>query len=363
MTNDLQEAIRSIKAGDKATGKHLLAQVLKADRDNATAWLWLSTTMSNIDERRRCLKEVLRINPNHPQATAALAKLQAPPAPQPTPAFPDLPPADEDGTVPTWIQQLDKKKSVQPVTSVDFSSTSSDFLTPSLAAATQSAKTRRGLTWYEIWFSVLPNPSEKSFAFILSDPKLSLDRGLIWMFCTALIQYAVAFGLVMVIWLPMLANISAESGMTLGIAASIRNVSVLLFVVGVPVFASFYTLMFALQVGIQHLVARLFGGQGSYENLLFATAAYQAPLLLISIVAIFIPYINFCAGPILGIYTIVLMLNSLRAVYRMDVVRALTVIFLPGIVMFLICCVVGYAFQGPIQQLLMEQMLQITPVP
>ena len=39
MSNDLQQAIAAIKAGDKETGQQLLQQVINADPQNEAAWL------------------------------------------------------------------------------------------------------------------------------------------------------------------------------------------------------------------------------------------------------------------------------------------------------------------------------------
>lgn len=70
----LQQAITSIKAGDRQTGQQLLTEVLKADPGNETAWLWMSALVTG-EKRRLCLEKVLSINPNHAQARAQLAKL------------------------------------------------------------------------------------------------------------------------------------------------------------------------------------------------------------------------------------------------------------------------------------------------
>ena len=52
MTNDLQQAIAAIKAGDKKSGQQLLAQVVNADPQNEAAWLWMASTMDDSTEKR-----------------------------------------------------------------------------------------------------------------------------------------------------------------------------------------------------------------------------------------------------------------------------------------------------------------------
>lgn len=79
---DLQEAITAIKAGDKTTGKQLLIEVIKANPNNESAWLWMTRVVSSDAERVRCLQNVLKINPNNEAAKKGLATLQQREAPQ-----------------------------------------------------------------------------------------------------------------------------------------------------------------------------------------------------------------------------------------------------------------------------------------
>ena len=63
MTVTLQDAINAIQAGDLATGKSLLAKLLQQEPDNEAAWIWMSGTVEDIDQRRYCLEKALEINP------------------------------------------------------------------------------------------------------------------------------------------------------------------------------------------------------------------------------------------------------------------------------------------------------------
>lgn len=62
---DIQQAIAAIKAGDRAIGKQLLIEVLKANSDDESAWLWMTQVVSISQERLRYLQNVLKINPNN----------------------------------------------------------------------------------------------------------------------------------------------------------------------------------------------------------------------------------------------------------------------------------------------------------
>lgn len=73
---DLQQAITVIKAGDKAGGKQLLIEVIKANPHNEVAWLWMGQVVSADEERRKCLQNVLKLNPNNKVAKRGLAMIQ-----------------------------------------------------------------------------------------------------------------------------------------------------------------------------------------------------------------------------------------------------------------------------------------------
>lgn len=79
MPDKLQQAITAIKAGDKETGKRLLTEVLKSDRQNENAWLWMTQVVSSDSDRLKCLQNVLKINPNNESAKRGLSLLQEKP--------------------------------------------------------------------------------------------------------------------------------------------------------------------------------------------------------------------------------------------------------------------------------------------
>jgi hypothetical protein len=87
MTVTLQEAINAIQDGDLTGGKTLLAKLLQQEPSNEAAWIWMSGTVEDIDQRRYCLEKVLEINPANATAKAGLARLgfELPTTTPPTP--------------------------------------------------------------------------------------------------------------------------------------------------------------------------------------------------------------------------------------------------------------------------------------
>ncbi len=73
----LKRGIAALKAGQKAEARRLLAQIVQQDKDNETAWLWLSGAVDTDRERIHCLRETLRINPNNQHAQRGLETLES----------------------------------------------------------------------------------------------------------------------------------------------------------------------------------------------------------------------------------------------------------------------------------------------
>ncbi len=82
----LHEGIAAAKAGQKEQAQQLLLQVTDLDETNLLAWLWLSGVVKSRIEQEICLENVLTLDPQHPVARQALARLrQQPPTPPPQP--------------------------------------------------------------------------------------------------------------------------------------------------------------------------------------------------------------------------------------------------------------------------------------
>ncbi|RPJ01551.1 MAG: hypothetical protein EHM39_03135 [Chloroflexi bacterium] len=67
-----QEAVR---AGDKAAGRALLEKVVTRDQNSELGWFWLAAAVSDLNEKRTCLGNVLVINPNNERARNLLSQI------------------------------------------------------------------------------------------------------------------------------------------------------------------------------------------------------------------------------------------------------------------------------------------------
>lgn len=72
----LQRGIAAARSGRSAEALSILEQVVKMEPENEMAWLWLSGLMRSTEQKRACLENVLKANPENVYARAGLMRLQ-----------------------------------------------------------------------------------------------------------------------------------------------------------------------------------------------------------------------------------------------------------------------------------------------
>lgn len=80
MSDSLKAAISSAKSGDKKSAYWEFVNVIKEDpksKEAEIAWMWISTLVTDPDQKRKCLETVLSLNPHNEAAIRQLAKLGA----------------------------------------------------------------------------------------------------------------------------------------------------------------------------------------------------------------------------------------------------------------------------------------------
>lgn len=86
MDSRLDRAIEFIKIGEKSKARKLLREILKSDPRNEEAWIWMSGILDDVKQRRLCLNNALKINPDNELAKKGLAALEkGDRKPKPTP--------------------------------------------------------------------------------------------------------------------------------------------------------------------------------------------------------------------------------------------------------------------------------------
>ena len=72
----LHEGIAAAKAGDRKSARELLTRAVKLDDRNASAWLWLSGVVEDINHREICLQTALRLDPQNEAIQRGLAHVR-----------------------------------------------------------------------------------------------------------------------------------------------------------------------------------------------------------------------------------------------------------------------------------------------
>jgi thioredoxin-like negative regulator of GroEL len=71
----LQLAINTARAGNKRAARLMFEQVLKQDKNNERAMMWLAKIAESKAERQEWLRRVLNVNPNNEQARDTLKRI------------------------------------------------------------------------------------------------------------------------------------------------------------------------------------------------------------------------------------------------------------------------------------------------
>lgn len=72
-----QQGIEALQAGDRAAARKLLTQAVKSDGATAESWWYLSQVMEDPEKVLTCLRYVVRLDPDHAEARARLAAVEA----------------------------------------------------------------------------------------------------------------------------------------------------------------------------------------------------------------------------------------------------------------------------------------------
>lgn len=88
VNDQLQRAYQLIRAGSRQDAVQVLMPVLRADPANADAWWLLANAVTDPNQKKRALEEVLKLRPNDDRARKMLDQIAPPPPPPPPAADP-----------------------------------------------------------------------------------------------------------------------------------------------------------------------------------------------------------------------------------------------------------------------------------
>lgn len=180
------------------------------------------------------------------------------------------------------------------------------------------------MSWLDIWGYALTKPATATFTEILQDPKAK-SSPFLWVGLSSLLGYIIGALLQSLFGSNTLSNVSEQLGSRISAGSTFATICC------APVSAVIAVGVFALVVGIYHLVAKMFQGQGTYSQLAFAMASFQVPLTVISTILAAIPWISILTIPI-GIYMIILTILAVKATHQFTTGKAVAVVVIPVVV-------------------------------
>ena len=220
--------------------------------------------------------------------------------------------------------------------------------------------------WVTVWREAVTRPSDQTFARIAQSPNAKSTTAFLWVFLGSLVSSLLALPAQGVLMRQMMQNAGLEgqdipSGFGGGLMTAIC---------GAPIGAVISVVLFAIVVGIVQLLAKMFGGRGTFDQLAYAIAAIVTPFYLVSgVLGLLsaIPFAGFCFG-LLGLaaalYVLVLEVMAVKGVNQFGWGQAIGSLLLP---VFAIACCISVAV-GALLSIAAPEMMDIfnsimTPVP
>ena len=192
--------------------------------------------------------------------------------------------------------------------------------------------------WFSVWRDAITRPSDQTFARIAQSPNAKLTTAFLWIFLSSLVSSLLALP-ARGVWMSQIMQNAGLEGQLPNVADS----GVMAVICGIPISAVVAVVVFAIVVGIVQLLARMFGGRGTYDQLAYALAAILTPYyLLTGVLGLLsaIPFVVYCAG-LLGfgllLYVVVLEVMAVKGVNQFEWWQAIVSLLLP--VFGVICCI------------------------
>jgi hypothetical protein len=169
-----------------------------------------------------------------------------------------------------------------------------------------------GYRWHEVWSMVLASPGEETFQRILTDPRVSVGRALVWLVLGAVVSVGVTL-------LPIISSMPRPSFILIA-----WGIMTLVLVLALFIYSS-----------VLQMAARLLGGAGTHREFVYSYAAFSAPLYVIrALVGLLAVSPIFAYG--IMIYDILLTAMALRTVNRFGWLRAVVTMVLGQFVLLLV---------------------------
>lgn len=219
--------------------------------------------------------------------------------------------------------------------------------------------------WVSVWRDAITRPSDTTFARIAQMPNAKSTTAFLWVFLGSLAGSLLALPAQGVMMSQLMRSMGLEEQ---GFPAAGGGIMTVLC--GAPIGAVISVVVFAILVGIVQVLARMFGGRGTFDQLAYAIGAIVTPFYLVSGVLSLlsaIPFAGFCFGLLgfaVAIYVLVLEVMAVKGVNQFGWGQAIGSLLLP--VLAIICCIAVAV--GALLSVVSPQLMEIfnsitTPMP
>jgi hypothetical protein len=198
--------------------------------------------------------------------------------------------------------------------------------------------------WVSVWRDAITRPSDQTYARIAQSPNAKLTTALLWVFLSSLVSSLISSLPGFPAQTAIMREALQSSGLEqLGVPdAAGGGLVVAITVIVILIWVAMQVILFVVITGVIQLIAKMFGGRGTFEQLAYALAAIITPFYLIG--AVFsllsaIPFVVYCVG-ILGlallVYVLVLEVIAVKGVNQFGWGPAIGSLLLP--VFAVVCC-------------------------
>jgi hypothetical protein len=351
-SDELNRAIQLIQAGQNEQAQVILQGLIRTNQQDLEAWSWYVRSCPTPEKRLNALELCLRFNPGNPQIMEGIQKMrekvaaqQPPPIPfEPAPVrsafkstlspydFDEIPEAFEEVRAPAPAPFQDSSQGfyaekIPPPKIEKFASGPVNLDIDETPG--------RPLPWYEVWWIAVTQATLAGYTTLLRDPLLSVWRASWWIFLSSLVTSMVFIAIEMSD--PELGSV-LKTILDVGDMGTV-NMARVVIVIGLSLMSAILSIFgLMLNAWFYSLLARAFGGTGTFSRTFYLKAAHTAPLSLLSFVG-YVPCIGFILSLLLGVYILRLDILSIQAAHRLNGGRSTIVVLLPTLLILLIACV------------------------
>lgn len=202
-------------------------------------------------------------------------------------------------------------------------------------------------SWFGAWRAALTRPSVATYTDLLLDPRVSLRRAGAWLLTAALLTYLLGITVQAALFPGTLveaireASENAPQGFQLA-----PTVLLVASLACAPFMAGVFLASYLVGLALLHFIASALGSQGSYTELVYAHAAYLAPLTLLASMLGMIPIVHCLTLP-LGLYSLGLQQMARKAATRMTRGRVIAALAVGLVIVGLAVAVAALGLTSP----------------